>query len=218
MRKKVLITGGNGDIAQAIARALGTEEYELRLPGKDTLDVTDPVSVECYLASFAPDILINNAGFVVSQSIRECDLEKTRKSLDINLFGTFNCTAAVLRRNPEAQIINIGSSAATKLHGTWSAYCAAKAAVVMATQCWAEDGVNAVCISPGRTETKMRRGLYPDEDRSTLLHPDDFAQVVRQAVQGQYAPGTHLNVNLQNVGELIHETKRSDHSDGEAVH
>lgn len=218
MRKKVLITGGNGDIAKSIARKLGEEQYDIRLPGKNVLDVTDISSAEAYIAAFVPDILINNAGFVVPQSIRDCDLEKVGKSLNINLFGTFNCTAAVLRRNPQAQIINIGSSAATKLHGTWRDYCAAKAAVVMATQCWAEDEVNTVCISPGRTETKMRRGLYPDEDRSTLLNPDDFAQIVIQAIQGQYESGTHLNVNLQNVGELIHETERDNHSHGETIY
>lgn len=212
MRKKVLITGGNGDIAQAIARQMDETQYEVRLPGRVELDVTSVESVEAYVAAFVPDILINNAGFVQPQSIRDCDLTKTKRALDVNLFGTFNCSATVLHRNPRAKIINIGSSAATKIHGTWSSYCAAKAAVVMATQCWAEDGVDVVCISPGRTATKMRSGLYPDEDRSTLLKPDDFAAVVMQAVLGCYESGSHINVNLNNVGELINETERGNHS------
>lgn len=211
MRKKVLITGGNGDIAQAIARLLGEADYEVRLPGRNELDVTNEASAENYVSTFVPDILINNAGFVQPQSIRNCDLGRTARTLDVNLFGTFNCTAAVLRRNPCAKIINIGSSAATKIHGTWSAYCAAKAAVVMATQCWAEDGVDAVCISPGRTETKMRRGLYPDEDKSTLLKPEDFAVVVLQAILGRYESGAHINVNLNNVGDLIYEAERGNY-------
>lgn len=211
MRKRVLITGGNGDIAKAIARRMDEAEYEVRLPGREELDVTSEESVRLYLASFVPDVLINNAGFVFPQSIRDCDLVRTKKTLDVNLFGTFNCSAAALSRNPQVKIINIGSSAATKIHGTWSSYCAAKAAVVMATRCWAEDGVDAVCISPGRTETKMRRGLYPDEDKRTLLSPDDFAEVVIQAILGRYEPGEHINVNLNNVGELIHETQGDIH-------
>lgn len=205
MRKRVLITGGNGDIARAIAGALDLNRYEVRLPGKAELDVTDREGVAAYIESFVPEILINNAGFVDPESIRDCDVDKVKKTLDINLFGTFNCTAAVLRKNPGARIINIGSSAATKIHGTWSAYCAAKAAVVMATQCWAEDGVDAVCLSPGRTATKMRSGLYPNEDQDTLMKPEDFAQVVLQAVEGRYEKGTHLNVSLQNVGGLLYE-------------
>lgn len=202
--KKVLITGGQGDIAQAIARKLLDHGgYEVKTPGKDVMDVTKIDVVTRYVENFVPDILINNAGYVFPQSIKNCDMEKEKKAFDINLFGLFNCTAAVLKRNKEARIINIGSSAATKIHGTWSSYCASKAAVVMATKCWAEDGVYAVCVSPGRTDTKMRRGLYPDEDKMTLLKPDDFATIVLYAVEGKYASGEHINVNLQNVGDLL---------------
>jgi len=202
--EKVLITGGQGDIAQAIARKLLDKGgYEVRTPGKDMMDVTKTDAVMKYVENFVPDILINNAGYVFPQSIKDCDMEKDKKAFDINLFGTFNCTAAVLKMNKAAKIINIGSSAATKIHGTWSSYCAAKSAVVMATKCWAEDGVNAVCVSPGRTATKMRSGLYPNEDKRTLLSPEDFATIVLYAIEGKYAPGEHINVTLQNVGELI---------------
>lgn len=202
--EKVLITGGQGDIAQAIVRKLLEHGgYEVKAPGKDEMDVTKIDTVMKFVEDYAPDILINNAGYVLPQSIKDCDVEIERKALDINLFGTFNCTAAVLKRNKAARIINIGSSAATKVHGTWSSYCAAKAAVVMATKCWADDGVNAVCISPGRTATKMRSGLYPNEDKNILLSPDDFATIVLYAVEGKFAPGEHVNVTLQNVGELL---------------
>lgn len=202
--KKVLITGGNGDIAKAIAKKLLCDgEYEVRTPGKEELNVTDIAGVEKYAGEYTPDILINNAGYVLPQPISECNLESTKIAIDVNLFGTFNCAAAVLKRNKGAIIINIGSSAATKVHGTWSSYCAAKAGVVMATQCWAEDGIKALCISPGRTATKMRKGLYPDEDINTLLKPDDFAQIVMYALQGKYKWGSHINVNIENVGELL---------------
>lgn len=202
--EKVLITGGQGDIAQAIARKLFDKGgYEVKTPGKDEMDVTKIDVVMKFVEDFVPDILINNAGYVFPQSIKDCDLEKEKKAFDINLFGTFNCTSAVLKRNKAAKIINIGSSAATKIHGTWSSYCAAKSAIVMATKCWAEDGVYAVCVSPGRTATKMRSGLYPNEDKSTLLLPDDFATIVLYAIEGKYAPGEHINVTLQNVGDLL---------------
>lgn len=204
--KKVLITGGNGDIAKAIQKKLlCAGEFEVRAPGREELDVTDIVEVEKYIEGYIPDILINNAGYVLPQSIGKCDLKSTKTAIDVNLFGTFNCAAAVLNRNNNAIIINIGSSAATKVHGTWSSYCAAKAGVVMATQCWAEDGVKSLCISPGRTATKMRKGLYPDEDVNTLLKPDDFAKIVMYALDGKYKWGSHINVTLQNIGELLND-------------
>lgn len=202
--KTIVITGGNGDIAQSIKKEL-EKEYIVLTPGKEELDVTDIEMVNKYFDRRNTDILINNAGYVVPYSIGDCDIYSEKKAIEINLFGTFNCTAAVLKRNAKAKIINIGSSAATKVHGTWSSYCAAKAGVVMATMCWADDGYDVVCISPGRTATKMRKGLYPDEDQTTLLVPENFAKVIRKAINGDYEKGIHINVTKQNVGELLND-------------
>lgn len=101
--------------------------------------------------------------------------------------------------------MNVGSAAAVESHATWSEYCAAKAAVVMATKCWAEDGLYSVVISPGRTRTKMRKTLFPDEDQTTLLEPIDFAKVVMKAVRKEYPTGTHIIVRKTNVQELLSE-------------
>lgn len=202
--KTIVITGGKGDIAQSIKKEF-EKEYVVLTPGKEELDVTDIERVNDYFDRQNVDILINNAGYVVPYSIGNCDIYSEKKAIEINLFGTFNCTAAVLKRNAKAKIINIGSSAATKVHGTWSSYCASKSGVVMATMCWADDGYDVVCVSPGRTATKMRRGLYPDEDQTTLLMPEDFAKVIRKAVNGDYEKGSHINVTKQNVGELLND-------------
>jgi 3-oxoacyl-[acyl-carrier protein] reductase len=203
MKKKVLITGGSGGIAQAVKKLLEAEGYDVFAPTRSEMDVTDWESVESVVAKFVPDILINNAGYVVPRSVKEMDLVNTKKHFDINVGGVFYCTGIALKYNPELQIVNIGSAAAVESHATWSEYCASKAAVVMATKCWAEDGLYAVVISPGRTRTKMRKSLFPDEDQTTLLEPDDFAQVVMKAVRKEYEPGTHIIVRKQNVQQLI---------------
>lgn len=203
--KNVLITGGQGGIASAISTLLEAQGgYQIYAPGKDVLDVTDWNSITAVMHEFVPDILINNAGYVAPQTIKDADPMISKRHFDINLAGTFYCTELALKKNPSLQIINIGSSAATKVHATWSEYCASKAAVVMATQCWAADGLYAVCISPGRAKTKMRKGLFPDEDPNTLLRPEDFAQIVLKAIQKQYPSGSHIQVNKQNVEDLIH--------------
>lgn len=203
--KKVLITGGHGGMAVAICELLERKGgFEVFAPGKDVLDVTNVESIRNVMERFVPDILINNAGYVVPQSVKHADPSVTQKHIDINLSGVFYCTEIALQKNPDLQIINIGSSAATKIHATWSEYCATKAAVVMATQCWAADGLYAVCISPGRTKTKMRKALYPDEDQSTLMLPEDFAKVVYKAIQKEYTSGSHIHVNKENVEELCH--------------
>lgn len=201
--KKVLITGGSGDIAQAIKALLGSEGYDVYAPSRYQMDVTDRESIENAMKKIVPDILINNAGYVVPCSVKEANTENSKKHIDINLTGTFYCTQLGLKYNPHLEIINVGSAAAIETHATWSEYCATKAAVVMATKCWAEDGIFSVCISPGRTKTKMRKSLYPDEEQSTLLDPDDFAKVVYNAVMHKYPSGTHLVVRKQNVMDIL---------------
>ena len=205
MKEKVLITGGNGGIAQAIKKMLESEGYIVFSASRTDLDVTNWDSIESVMKEFVPDILINNAGYVVPQSIKQMDLANTKRHFDINVGGTFYCTGIALKYNPNLQIINIGSAAAVETHATWSEYCASKAAVVMATKCWAEDGLYAVAISPGRTRTKMRKFLFPDEDQSTLLEPDDFAKVVMKAVHRDYTSGSNILVRKQNVQQLLNE-------------
>ena len=202
---KVLITGGSGGIAQAIKALLEKEGYTVFAPTRADMDVTDWDSIEKTIKAFIPDILINNAGYVVPQSIRQMNLENTKKHFDINLGGTFYCTGIALKYNPDLQIVNICSAASIESHATWSEYCASKAAVAMATKCWAEDGLYAVAISPGRTRTKMRKFLFPDEDQSTLLEPDDFAKVVMKGVRKEYPSGENIIVRKQNVQQLLNE-------------
>lgn len=203
--KKVLITGGSGDIAQSIKTLLEAEGYEVYAPSRHEMDVTDWNSIEKTMKEFVPDILVNNAGYVVDRSIKDADLENTKKHFDINLGGTFYCAELGLKYNPNLEIINVGSAAAITVHATWSEYCATKAAVLMATQCWAADGIFAVCISPGRTKTKMRKSLYPEEDQDTLLDPDDFAKVVYTAIQHKYPSGTHIVVRKNTVQDILAE-------------
>lgn len=205
MSKKVLITGGNGGIALAIKQKLEIDGYSVLAPGRQEMDVTDVESIEKVVSKFIPDILINAAGYVVPQSVKKADLASTKRHIDVNLAGTFYCTQIALKYNQNLEIINVGSAASIETHATWSEYCATKAAVVMATKCWAEDGLYSVVISPGRTRTKMRKALFPDEDQSTLLEPDDFAKIIMKAVRKEYPTGTHIIVRKQNVQQLLSE-------------
>ena len=203
MNKRVLVTGGNGGIAIAIKEELLSQGYYEYAPGRLELDVTDIKSVEHVVSEFVPDILINAAGYVVPQSVKDADLESTKKHIEINLLGVFYCTQIALKYNPNLEIINIGSAASVTTHATWSEYCASKAGLVMATKWWAEDGLYSVVVSPGRTRTKMRKALFPDEDQDTLLDPVDFAKVVMKAVNREFPTGTHIIVRKNNVHDIL---------------
>jgi len=97
MNTKVLITGGNGDIAQAIKKQLEAQGYIVYAPSRAEMDVTNFESIENAIGGFRPNILINNAGYVMPQSIKNADLECTKKHIDINIGGTFYCTTIALK-------------------------------------------------------------------------------------------------------------------------
>ena len=205
MNKKVVITGGSGDIAHAIACEVKQQMgYEVFLPSRHELDVCNQDNINDYFNKIKPDILINNAGAILLKGI-EYNIESHLNVLNVNLLGLFLCTSAVVRLNKNAKIINIGSSAGTKPHANWSSYCASKAAVIMATKCWADEGLDTICISPGRALTKMRKSMYPNENPNTLMMPVDFARVVVKAINNEYQRGINLDVNVNNVKELINE-------------
>jgi len=201
--KKVLITGGDGDIARALKNELEYAGYFVYAPTRNEMDVTDWDSINNTMKEFVPDILVNNAGYVIPQSIKNADLESTKRHIEVNLGGVFYCTEIALKYNSNLSIVNITSAAAIEIHATWSEYCSTKAAVVMATKCWADDDLYAVAISPARTKTKMRKNLYPDEDQTTLLEPYDFAKVLLKAVNKEYESGTHIVVRKQTVENIL---------------
>lgn len=204
MKLKILITGGSGNIAIALANEFKkNNNYEIYLPTRAELDVTDIEQTKEYIRKLKPDILVNNAGAISLQSIKENDINTHKNIIDVNLTGVFACTGAVLENNPLAKIINIGSSAGTKSRGDWSSYCATKAAVIMATKCWADEGIDTICVSPGRTLTKMRKSMYPNEDPNTLMTPEDFAKAVVCIIKRGYEKGINIDININNVKEII---------------
>lgn len=59
----VIITGGAGDLATALAAAFRSNGAEVFSPGRQELDVRSVDSVDQYFAGFDRiDVLVNNAG------------------------------------------------------------------------------------------------------------------------------------------------------------
>ncbi len=190
---QVTITGGNGAIARAISDLLTENGYLCFTPSRSELDITDRVSAEQYFANTKTDILINCAGSIVTADVRDSDIDAWILDIQTNLIGTYLCTKFALN-NGCTSVVNIGSSAGFHGKANWSAYCAAKAGVASFTQSLALENINAYTVSPGRTQSKMRLGLYPNEDQSTLLTPHEVAQVVFDAIQGKYPVGSNISI------------------------
>ncbi|MDP2949584.1 MAG: SDR family NAD(P)-dependent oxidoreductase [Chloroflexota bacterium] len=164
--RTVLITGGTGDIGQAIARtflALGAYVglLDISLKGLEALvrelsavgkvmaieaDVSDRQSVERAVKQFVDhyggiDVLVNNAGVAARYHIAQMTEEAWDQVLDINLKGPFLMTQAVLPYmipRKRGWVINIASVAAKSGH-TDANYVASKAGLIGFTKAVAKD-------------------------------------------------------------------------------
>jgi NAD(P)-dependent dehydrogenase (short-subunit alcohol dehydrogenase family) len=164
--KRVLITGGAGGIAGAIARRYAIAGARMMLADLDqekaaaaaaalgpehlstTVDVASLDSVSDMVAAAESgmggiDVLVHTAGVAMLRDVLTVDPADWRRVIDINLMGTYYCCLAVARamvaRDAPGCLINIGSAAARRPSRGASAYGAAKGGVVTLTKGLAVD-------------------------------------------------------------------------------
>jgi NAD(P)-dependent dehydrogenase (short-subunit alcohol dehydrogenase family) len=167
----VLISGGASGIGRTVA--------ERFLEQEDAVHICDASAENIGGLS----ILINNAGVAgPSAPVEEIDEDGWDRCIRINLSGTFYMTrraVPLLKKQENASIVNIASTAARFGYPLRSPYAASKWAQIGLTKTWAMElgpcgiRVNAVCptsVSGPRIEAVIRRdaeqrGLAPDQVR-----------------------------------------------------
>ncbi len=197
--KTAIVTGGSRGIGRAIALAFAREgarvavnylsnedaarETKAMIDGQwapallAQADVTDAGQVEAMFARCVAefghvDILVNNASSEVHRSLWEMSEDEWDHVVDANLKSVFLCTRqAALHMMPRKQgkILNISSIHDSVPRLRASAYCAAKAGVLMLTKsCALELGpynIQVNAISPGLIETDRTRGYIAHGSR-----------------------------------------------------
>lgn len=184
--KRFAITGGTGDIGSAIAAALEKEGACPLLLSRSSeqfpIDLRDPLQAqklfeEIYRAHGPLDGLINSVGHLVRKKVDELLASEIEELIGTNLTSViFSCRYAQIKQGGD--ILNIASSSYSRGRAGFALYSAAKAAIVNFTQGLAEEknGLRINALVPGRTDTRMRRASFPEEDRTLLLTPEQVAQ------------------------------------------
>jgi NAD(P)-dependent dehydrogenase (short-subunit alcohol dehydrogenase family) len=217
--------GSNDELTALADKIAGLGVKSLAIP----LDVTSPASVAAMADRVAAewgrlDVLVNNAGGSPGPGpVAAMAEEAWLKTLDINLNGTFRVCRALIpllaKSGPGGAIVNLSSRAGKNPAAFMSAYCTAKAGVIMLTKVLALElagqGTRVNCICPGQIQTELgewgwrMRAFSKGQTLETYLGeikkeiplgrvgtPEDCANVVAwlASAEADYLTGQAVNV------------------------
>jgi len=183
--KAALVTGGNGGIGLAMARALAQAGAALAIAGRDAgknaaaaaelkavpiaCDLKDADACRAMVDEAAGrlgrlDILVNNAGTNIRKAPQDYSVAEWREVLDTNLTSAFVASQAAyphMRRAGGGKIVNIGSMMSLFGASFAAPYGASKGGVVQLTRslaaAWAKDHIQVNAVLPGWIDTALTR-------------------------------------------------------------
>ena len=208
--KVAIVTGGTKGIGRAIADALLREGVSVCVSARE-VDVIGQTSMPdharggrqlmfpCDVRNYDQvtrlightvkelgglDILINNAGIGIFETVAETSPEDFRAVLETNLFGVFHCCHAAIpemKKRGGGYIINISSLAGANPHPRMAAYNASKFGLNGFSEALMQevrhDHIKVSYIMPGSVNTEFG-GDAPSDEKSWQLTPADIARVV----------------------------------------
>lgn len=237
-----IITGAASGLGEATARHFRARGAQVTMLDRDAArgravadeigaqfietDVTDEPSVQAAIAAAHKAMgritaAINCAGIATGARTLGRDgphpLDAFRRTIDINLVGSFNVArlaAAEIAKNDPAPdgtrgvIVNTASITAFDGQKGQTAYAASKGGIVGMTLPMARDltreGIRVMAIAPGIFGTPMLRGL-PQEVQDDLAagvpfpkrlgDPDEFAALARFIVECDYLNGEVIRLD-----------------------
>lgn len=223
-----VVTGATRGLGEALARAVAADPANRvftlgRASASDshiaadlgdsrsTADACDRLERRLREGRWAKAVLINNAGVVSPVGpLERLDPLELENNLAVNLVAPMQLMRAFLAATtgvPLRRIVNISSGAGRRPIWGWSAYCAAKAGLDMASRVVALEAqgrglaVEVVSLAPGVIDTGMQASV-----RSASA--EDFADVERfraMKAEGQLRPADEVAadiVRLEREGRL----------------
>jgi NAD(P)-dependent dehydrogenase (short-subunit alcohol dehydrogenase family) len=176
----VTVSDIDGDVCQETAQELIDAGYKAIGCKADVTNLEEVQQmVDDTVAAFGTvDILINNAGITKDAMIHKMDDKLWNFIVDINLFGTINCSKAVIPimiAKKSGHIVNTASTTGLSGNVGQANYAAAKGGVIGFTKALARElslsRINVNCYCPGFIETRLTAVKQEGGDRSALGIP-----------------------------------------------
>jgi nucleoside-diphosphate-sugar epimerase len=208
--ERLLVTGGRGFIGQAVCAALEREQISVLAPGREELDLLNPVQVAGYLSASRPTQVLHLAG----STNRSNDLAVASHLTQTNVLGTLN----LLQHAPVGtRLIHTGTLdeygaqaapfAETMAPSPLTPYAASKAAAGLFV-CLA-GGLHvrlSLVYGPGQKATffvaQLLRSLLEDTDFAMtageqvrdLIYVDDVVEGLLRLAASPWPPGQVVNL------------------------
>jgi 3-oxoacyl-[acyl-carrier protein] reductase len=132
----------------------------------------------------AIDALCNIAGYAEPKALLDTTTDNIMRTYTINVMAMIVLIREAVRtmQHHPAKILNVASTAGITSRPGWLAYASSKAAVVSLSATLADElagsGIKVYTISPGRCATELRQILAPEEDMTTIMQPEEVAEVI----------------------------------------
>ena len=214
--KRVFITGGSRGIGRALAEKYKKEGYEVTIPSREELDLSDPKAVDTYVKRHRDEsfhVLINNAGCNLIHDFEKIEEDEMNQMMQINLLSPIRLIRGFLpamKKLEFGRIVNIGSIWGVISKPGRGVYSATKHGLHGITNTLALEAapfhilVNTVC--PGQTMTELTlKNNSPEEIRQMereiplgrLARPEEIADVVYflGSEQNTYITGQQIIVD-----------------------
>lgn len=234
--KNVVITGGGGGLGAALGRefafsgcnvALLDIDYEAAVLAADRIETRQSTAIECDVTNFDScaaaiataaerigpvDILVNNAGLAHRSAFVETDLSVIHRIMDINFWGSVNCTKAALPSllDRRGAIVVISSTAGYAPLLGRTGYAASKHALhgffgSLRTEL-APKYVDVLIAAPSFIDTNLRNHTiggdgeitdHPQSRVGKMTSPEDVAERIVWALERG-----RQNLVVGNVGRI----------------
>jgi NADP-dependent 3-hydroxy acid dehydrogenase YdfG len=231
--KVAIVTGASSGIGEATALALATEGAKVAIAarrenllenlnkriqamGGEALVIVTDVSDEAQVCRMVEktqstwgqiDILINNAGVMLSGEIDGADTEDWRRMMNLNVMGVLYNIHAVLpwmKAQGGGYIINVSSVAGWWIKGGLGVYCATKWAVNVLSEALRQEvckhNIRVMSIEPGPVDTELTQHITNSTAKAwtteyyqsmKTLGSQDIANAILYAL----TQPSHVNIN-----------------------